>query len=447
MQGVCVCVCVCVCVVVNVLILHYLLFVFVKFAPDNSSTVLDSWFWSRIVISYWSRLKARSEPAERRPVGKTGTYPAADGKPIGKTDTYPTADGKPIGKTDTYPKADGKPIGKTDTYPNADGKPIRKTDTYPPADGKPIGKTDTYPTADKRPVRKTRTKQAGDLSGRLTRTQLQTRDLSGRHVQSRQETCREDWHVQSRQETCREDWHVPNRQQTCREDWHIPNCRQWWRLRGCIPQPLRAHENGHVHVEVSRKHTHTHTRTHTRPDATPLLHAMPRHTGTPQVRDTLPSDNLTEAAEPSVVPASARFSLKIIQLLKKSSCWHNFAAVLLSQWAILTLAVIKVTVHAIVSLCAWVSMFWPGGAALNIAALVVASLSTESSWERERENCNSNSRTLILKDSSVRSIWTYVTASPCYTTNTNKHGKRERERVVQTRGRLLFQTCIHANST
>ena len=35
---------------------------------------------------------------------------------------------------------------------------------------------------------------------------------------------------------------------------------------------------------------------------------------------------------------------------------------------------------------------------------------------------NSNSKTLILKDSSVWSIWTYVTASPCYTTiNTNKH--------------------------
>ena len=31
------------------------------------------------------------------------------------------------------------------------------------------------------------------------------------------------------------------------------------------------------------------------------------------------------------------------------------------------------------------------------------------------------SETLILKDSSVRSIWTYLTASPCCTTNTNKH--------------------------
>ena len=30
-------------------------------------------------------------------------------------------------------------------------------------------------------------------------------------------------------------------------------------------------------------------------------------------------------------------------------------------------------------------------------------------------------KTLILKDSSVRSIWTYLTASPCYTTNTDKH--------------------------
>ena len=55
----------------------------------------------------------------------------------------------------------------------------------------------------------------------------------------------------------------------------------------------------------------------------------------------------------------------------------------------------------------------------------------------ERENSNSNSKTLILKDSSIRSIWTYLTASPCYSTNTSKHGdttnryyKREREREV-----------------
>ena len=40
--------------------------------------------------------------------------------------------------------------------------------------------------------------------------------------------------------------------------------------------------------------------------------------------------------------------------------------------------------------------------------------------ERERENY-SNSKTLILKDSSVRSIWTYLTGSPCYTTNTNNY--------------------------
>ena len=30
---------------------------------------------------------------------------------------------------------------------------------------------------------------------------------------------------------------------------------------------------------------------------------------------------------------------------------------------------------------------------------------------------DSNSETLILKDSSVRSIWPYLTASPCYSTN------------------------------
>ena len=40
---------------------------------------------------------------------------------------------------------------------------------------------------------------------------------------------------------------------------------------------------------------------------------------------------------------------------------------------------------------------------------------TDRQRERERE------LELILKDSSVRSIWTYVTASPCYTTHTNKH--------------------------
>ena len=33
--------------------------------------------------------------------------------------------------------------------------------------------------------------------------------------------------------------------------------------------------------------------------------------------------------------------------------------------------------------------------------------------ERETDRKNSNSKTLILKDSSVRSIWTYLTASPC----------------------------------
>ena len=43
--------------------------------------------------------------------------------------------------------------------------------------------------------------------------------------------------------------------------------------------------------------------------------------------------------------------------------------------------------------------------------------------ERER----ASSKTLILKDSSVRSIWTYLTASPCYATNTNKQRERERD--------------------
>ena len=40
---------------------------------------------------------------------------------------------------------------------------------------------------------------------------------------------------------------------------------------------------------------------------------------------------------------------------------------------------------------------------------------------REGERENSNSQTLILKDSCIRPMGTYLTASPCYTTNTNKH--------------------------
>ena len=46
----------------------------------------------------------------------------------------------------------------------------------------------------------------------------------------------------------------------------------------------------------------------------------------------------------------------------------------------------------------------------------------ERQRETERARENSNSKTLLLKDSSVKSIWTYLTASPCYTPNTNKNG-------------------------
>ena len=61
--------------------------------------------------------------------------------------------------------------------------------------------------------------------------------------------------------------------------------------------------------------------------------------------------------------------------------------------------------------------------------------------ERERERERENSKPLILKDSSDRSIWTYVTASPCYTTNTNKHDyttNREREREIKN---FILQVC------
>ena len=41
---------------------------------------------------------------------------------------------------------------------------------------------------------------------------------------------------------------------------------------------------------------------------------------------------------------------------------------------------------------------------------------------KKGEYLNSSSKTLILKDSSIRSTYTHLTASPCYTTNTDKHG-------------------------
>ena len=46
---------------------------------------------------------------------------------------------------------------------------------------------------------------------------------------------------------------------------------------------------------------------------------------------------------------------------------------------------------------------------------------TETDRQTDRQTENSNWKTLILKDSGDRSIWTYLTASPCHTTNTNKH--------------------------
>ena len=80
-------------------------------------------------------------------------------------------------------------------------------------------------------------------------------------------------------------------------------------------------------------------------------------------------------------------------------------------------------------------------------------ITTNRERERERElkleNFRTgNSKTLILKNSSVRSIWTYLTVSPCYFTNTSKHDdittnkERERERELelgnfQTRTRKL----------
>ena len=63
-----------------------------------------------------------------------------------------------------------------------------------------------------------------------------------------------------------------------------------------------------------------------------------------------------------------------------------------------------------------IAMFHTG---LNYSVHIIIGSETVRETQREREN--SNSKTLILKDSSVTSIWTYLAASPCYTTKTNKH--------------------------
>ena len=55
---------------------------------------------------------------------------------------------------------------------------------------------------------------------------------------------------------------------------------------------------------------------------------------------------------------------------------------------------------------------------------------------RERENY-SNSKTFILKDSSVRSILTYLTASRCYTTNTNMHDYTTNRYIISTNKQLI----------
>ena len=44
----------------------------------------------------------------------------------------------------------------------------------------------------------------------------------------------------------------------------------------------------------------------------------------------------------------------------------------------------------------------------------------DSDRDTERETERSNSKTLILKNRSVRSNWTYLTANPCYSTNTER---------------------------
>ena len=59
---------------------------------------------------------------------------------------------------------------------------------------------------------------------------------------------------------------------------------------------------------------------------------------------------------------------------------------------------------------------------LSVGWVQTADITTEAEV-RERETELEN---LILKDSSIRSIWTYLTAGPCYTTNSRYHNRRSR---------------------
>ena len=54
--------------------------------------------------------------------------------------------------------------------------------------------------------------------------------------------------------------------------------------------------------------------------------------------------------------------------------------------------------------------------------------------KREREREKSNSKTSILKDCSVRSIWTYLTASSCYIRERERESRGGREREREIRG-------------
>ena len=56
---------------------------------------------------------------------------------------------------------------------------------------------------------------------------------------------------------------------------------------------------------------------------------------------------------------------------------------------------------------------------------------TKKTKNREKEKKKrKNSKTLILNNSSVRSIWTCLTASPCYSTNTETNIEETREKVL-----------------
>ena len=75
--------------------------------------------------------------------------------------------------------------------------------------------------------------------------------------------------------------------------------------------------------------------------------------------------------------------------------------------------------------------------------MVILHVALAGGREREKDRDNSSSKTLILRDCGVRSIWTYLTASPCYATNRNKHDDRTTD--IMNRNKQLINAVAQSS--